>query len=125
MANFPPYSYMPQQGYPPGYMPQQINQMQNPAQDAFICRPVTCREEAVGTPLADFTRPMLFPDITHGSIYMKRFNPNTGSSDILTFKLSGPEDAPENNYVTRQEFDQFCSNLLRRMTGGREEAENV
>ena len=115
MANYPPYNYMPQQGYTPGYIPQQMP-MQAPAQDAFICRPVTCREEAVGTPLADFNRPMLFPDITHGSIYMKRFNPNTGSSDILTFKLSGPDDAPENNFVTRQEFDSFCAGLMKRKT---------
>lgn len=125
MANYPPYSYMPQQqAFSPGYMPQQMP-VQAPIQDAFICRPVTCREEAVGTPLADFNRPMLFPDITHGNIYMKRFNPNTGSSDILTFRMVNPDEvAPENVYVTRQEFDAFCAGLMKRITRAGED-ENV
>lgn len=115
MANYPPVYYPYGQ---PQSMPMQMQSMpmQTNPQDAFLCRPVTCREEAVGTP-TDFTRPMLFPDISHGMIYLKRFNPNTGSSDILDFKQVMPNEViPEQNYVTRQEFDSFCADLLRRIT---------
>ena len=119
MANFPPMYMPPQQGY--GYMqPPMGNQMQ----DAFLCRPVASREEAIGTP-TDFSRALVMPDFGHGMIYVKRFNPNTGSSDFLDFRHTSPaEAAPAQEYVTRQEFDKFCSDLMRRIVGAGKEPDD-
>ena len=111
MANFPPYMPPQQQMYP--------NYMQ-PQMDAFISRLVASREEAVATP-TDFSRPIVMLDFGHGAIYVKRFNPNTGSGELLDFKYISPaEAAPTQEYVTKQEFDTFCANLMRRIAGGKE-----
>lgn len=108
------YGYNQPQYFQPYQQPQQP-QSQN-AQDAFACRPVTSREEAVASP-ADFMRPLIMPDMAHGMIYVKRFNPSTGASDILDFKQQfGDNSAPALDYVTRQEFDRFCADLMRRIT---------
>lgn len=117
MANFPPYMPPQQQMYP--------NYMQ-PQMDAFISRLVASREEAVATP-TDFTRPIVMLDFGHGAVYVKRFNPNTGMGELLDFKqLSPNEAAPAQEFVTRQEFDKFCSELMRRIVGaGKESAEDV
>lgn len=108
MANFPPYMPPQQQMYP--------NYMQ-PQMDAFISRQVASREEAVAMP-TDFTRPIVMLDFGHGAIYVKRFNHNTGSGELLDFKYISPaEAAPTQEFVTRQEFDKFCSDLMRRIVG--------
>ena len=112
MANFPPYMPPQQQMYP--------NYMQ-PPQDAFISRQVASREEAVAIP-TDFTRPIVMLDFGHGAIYVKRFNHNTGSGELLDFKYISPaEAAPTQEFVTRQEFDKFCSDLMRRIVGAGKE----
>ena len=112
MANFPPYMPPQQQMYP--------NYMQ-PQMDAFISRQVASREEAVAMP-TDFTRPIVMLDFGHGAIYVKRFNHNTGSGELLDFKYISPaEAAPTQEYVTKQEFDKFCSDLMRRIVGAGKE----
>lgn len=112
MANFPPYMPPQQQMYP--------NYMQ-PQMDAFISRQVASREEAVAMP-TDFTRPIVMLDFGHGAIYVKRFNHNTGSGELLDFKYISPaEAAPTQEFVTRQEFDKFCSDLMRRIVGAGKE----
>lgn len=113
MANFPPYMPLQQQMYP--------NYMQ-PSQEAFISRLVASREEAVATP-TDFNKPIVMLDFGHGAIYVKRFNSNTGMGELLDFKYISPaEAAPAQEYVTRQEFDKFCSELMRRIVGAGKEA---
>lgn len=110
MANFP--VYMPQQQMYPNYM--------QPQMDAFISRLVASREEAVATP-TDFTRPIVMLDFGHGAIYVKRFNPNTGMGELLDFKSASPTETPTQEYVTRQEFDKFCGDLMRRIVGSGKE----
>lgn len=115
MANFPPYMPPQQQMYP--------NYMQ-PQMDAFISRQVASREEAVAMP-TDFTRPIVMLDFGHGAIYVKRFNHNTGSGELLDFKYISPaEAAPTQEFVTRQEFDKFCSDLMRRIVGAGKETDD-
>lgn len=92
------YYTPPQQQYIPTYQPQ----------DAFACRPVTSREEAIATP-ADFMRPLVLPDLAHNCVYIKRVDPNTGISNVLEYRLFQPEAAPQ--YVTREEFDAFREEL--------------
>lgn len=110
MANFPPF--MPQQQMYPNYM--------QPRMDAFVSRLVASREEAVATP-TDFNAPIVMLDFGHGAVYVKRFNPNTGMGELLDFKYTPPAEAsPTQEYVTKQEFDTFCANLMRRIAGGKE-----
>ena len=116
MAFYPTYQPQPQQFG--GYYPQPQQVQNQPMQEAFACRPVTSREEAVASP-ADFMRPLIMPDLAHGMVYIKRFNPSTGASDILDFaQRSGDNAASALDYVTRQEFDRFCADLMRRITRG-------
>lgn len=58
----------------------------------FFCRPVASREEALGVPVDFMGSPMFFPDLAHGVIYLKKFNPNTGSADMLEFRTSAPQE---------------------------------
>ena len=112
------YAAAPQYGAYQNYPPPQMQQ----TQEAFACRPVTSKEEAVATP-ADFMRPIILPDMAHGMVYIKRFNPATGVSDILDFKLMGdmPNTVPAGDFVTRQEFDKFCADLMRRIASANRE----
>ena len=114
MAYYPTYQPQPQQYSGYYNQPQQMP----PMQYAFACRPGRSREEAVASP-ADFMRPLIMPDMAHGMIYVKRFNPATGASDILDFaQRTGDNAAPALDYVTRQEFDRFCADLMRRIARG-------
>ena len=115
MANFPS-TFMPQQQMYPTYM--------QPRMDAFISRLVASREEAVATP-TDFNTPIVMLDFGHGAVYVKRFNPNTGMGELLDFRQIAPnEAAPTQEYVTRQEFDKFCSDLMRRIVGAGKETDD-
>lgn len=91
-------------------------------QGAFCVQPVTSREEAVGV-IADPMCPgVLLPDLNHGVIFVKRFNPNTGSSDFGEFRLiqpAPPEAPPE--YITRKDLETALEQLKGELTsrGGR------
>ena len=64
-------------------------------QIGFCCRPVTSRLEAEAVQV-DFIGPgTVMPDLSHGKIYLKRFNPNTGASDFLEFAFQTPQAPPE------------------------------
>ena len=58
-----------------------------PPQPSFSCRPVTSREEAQAAQIDFFSPGSIMPDLGHGVIYLKRFNQNTGGSDLFTFVL--------------------------------------
>lgn len=87
--------------------------VQTPPQNAaFACRPVTSREEAIAVQADYFGPGTLMPDLGHGVIYLKRFNPNTGSSDFVEFRVAQPEEPkPAPEYVTRQEFEEFVNRM--------------
>lgn len=106
-----PFQYgYPNYGYNPGttYMPQQQpQQMQPPQQPAFACHPVTSREEAVAAQTDYFSAGLVMPELSRGMIYLKRFNPQTGASDFFEFKLMQPEEKPQIEYITREEFEKF------------------
>lgn len=101
---------------------QQTMQAQQPAQTTggYICRPVTCREEAVAAQVDYFSAGLVMLDLAHGMIYVKRYNSNTGLSDWGEFKYCPPQpEAPAVDpaqFVTRKEFDEFA----RRMQAVRE-----
>lgn len=96
-------------------------------QGAFSVQPVTSREEALAV-IADPMSPgVLLPDLAHGAVYIKRFNPNTGISDFGEFRLTQPtppEAPPE--YVTRTDLEaaltQFRAELTSRPGKAKKEA---
>lgn len=122
------YDYVPQQygGYPT-YVPQQY---QNPAQPrqaqqpaGFSCRPVTSREEAIAAQTDYFSAGLIMPELSKGMVYLKRFNPQTGTTDFYDFQLVQPEQKPQVQYVTLEEFNSFKASLLQ-MSAKEREAEH-
>lgn len=117
--NYPTYSYPAYTGYSapwnaqrtdfngmqPAFTqqsPQQIQQNGSNTQTMFLCRPVTSREEAIAAQV-DFMGPgTIMPDLSHGKIYLKRFNQNTGSSDFFVFSAQAEEPQPA--FVPLQDF---------------------
>lgn len=118
------YNYQPYNGvYTDPY--QQPRQDTRQAQSGgYVCRPVTCREEAVAAQVDYFSAGLVMPDLNHGMIYVKRFDPNTGASSFGDFKYCPPQpqiqptaaDFDPEQFVTRQEFEEFT----RRMQAARE-----
>lgn len=123
MANYPPYPYG---GYQPMQMPQMpIPQMtpQMPQNGQMsggglspMSRPVSSREEAQAT-AADFSGAlMLFPDISHGRVYLKRWNMQTGAADFMEF---GPvveaAEAPAAEYVCLQTYRDDMERLQKEL----------
>ena len=103
---YQPYSPYPQSSYP---QPQQ--------QASFSCRPVTSREEALAVQTDFMSAGTILPDLAHGTIYLKRFNPNTGASDLMEFVFHQPSEAAS-QFVTMDEFNTFKSEILGRLEGG-------
>lgn len=107
MPGFSPYNPVGYQPYT--YMPPQRQELQ-PAQQngGFSCRPVGGREEAVAAQIDYMSAGLVMPDLAHGMIYFKRFNPNTGASDFAEFEYKAPKPpAPPVRYVTFEEFEAF------------------
>lgn len=66
-------------------------------------RPVSNREEAVGTP-ADFSGAlMLFPDLAHGRVYLKRWNMQSGAADFFDFVLDAPQSEQNTEQAAKSE----------------------
>lgn len=127
MANYPPYPYG---GYQPMQMPHMTPQMSMPQMApqmpqngqmsggglSPMSRPVSSREEAQAT-AADFSGAlMLFPDISHGRVYLKRWNMQTGAADFVEF---GPvveaAEAPTAEYVCLQTYRDDIERLQKEL----------
>ncbi len=104
--NYPvynPYLYNPyglQQSQQPGQMSQAVQAPGAPSQQqaggampqglSQVSRPVTSREEAMGV-AADFSGAlMVFPDVTHNRVYIKRWNYQSGGADFMEFAPAPP-----------------------------------
>ena len=110
MANFPPYN--PYQQMMP-QMPQQMPiapQMQQGGLSP-MSRPVSGKEEAMAA-AADFSGAMmLFPDIAHGRVYLKRWNMQTGAADFLEFAPVVEQRPVQTEYVGMQAFQTELEKL--------------
>lgn len=86
----------PQTGFgtaPTYFPPMQQNPVQTPTatpRQGFSVHPVTSREEAMAVQADFFGLGTLLPSLAQGVIWLKRFNPQTGASDMLEFKLVQP-----------------------------------
>lgn len=103
----------------PAFQPASAPAPQNGQTGAiFGVQPVTSREEAVAVIADPLSAGVLLPDLAHGVIYVKRFNPNTGASDFGEFQLVQPQQAAPvekavetTEYVTRRDFDDALAQL--------------
>lgn len=107
------YGYNPQQTFMPQSQP--MPQMQG--QPGYTAQPVTGREEAMAVRADYFNGGVVMPDLAHDTIYLKRFNPNTGASDFFEFRLFHGEQEQSARYVTVEEFERFQKELSRRLGG--------
>lgn len=107
-----PTGYVPQMGVMPPPTPA-MAQVAAPAaqQSSFISRPVTSREEALAVQADFFSSGTLMPDLSHGIIYLKRINQQTGGAEFYEFVIRQPEQEKQPEYVTREEFDRFIQSL--------------
>lgn len=99
--NYPTYQptridqqqYIPQNGpqnAAQSVLPQgNINQTQ--VQTGFLCRPVTSKEEALAVQVDYLSAGTIMPDLGHGMMYLKRFDSNTGLSNMFEFALVQPQ----------------------------------
>lgn len=97
---------------------QQTFQMQQPVQNmvpviSAASRPVTSIEEARSV-AADFQgNLMLFPDITHNRVYLKRWNFNTGQADFFEYAPIEPvqqtQDAQQQGNVPAPEQVSYAT----------------
>ncbi len=119
-ANYGAYQtgYPPRMDIMPGYPTQQMMQQgAQPQQMALspASRPVTNRDEANAVS-ADFSgAPMVFPDITHNRVYIKRWNYGTGAADFVEYAPVLPEapkqDAPTAAFATLEDL-QDMQNII-------------
>lgn len=102
MANYPPYTYQPQQmGYQQPMQPQMqpvyqqyqipVQPVQQAQETQFFCRPVASVEEARGIPVDFSGKPMLLPHLSAGRIYVKALDTATGSAIFREFRMVEPE----------------------------------
>ncbi len=94
---------MPQGGF--SYQPQVQSQ---PPQQTFSVRPVASREEAMAIPSEFFGPGVVMPCLGQGVIFLKRFNQNTGLSDLLEFVYAPPQ-------TPRQDQDWVPMDLFRQL----------
>lgn len=112
--NYPPY-FPPKteqaQPYPPA--PGGGNTWGGQPMPGFACRPVTSKEEAVAVQVDFYGPGTIMPDLGHGMIYLKRFNPNSGASDFLAFAFCPPQpqEMPAPPYDPRQEIEALRGEL--------------
>jgi len=117
--NFLPYGFQRQE-YTPQPMQQQQPVMQ-PAQNAFICRAVTSREEAAVAQIPFDGTPSYFVDTANGKIYVKAFRAD-GTAPLITFTR---EDEPiQQQYATVEQLAalEMKINGLRQMLMTEEKA---
>ena len=144
MANFPPYSYqtpMPMYGQqlqpmyqPQTYQPMQPVQPQQLQEQSLFCRLATNREEVLGVPVDFSGKPMTFLGPNLQTVWVKVFNPNTGSSDVIDFQRGTPvQETP--GFVSMADFEAYKQQMAeelahlrsqrRRMTKEQEDTDNA
>ena len=127
MANFPPYNPYQQQSMMqsvPQMMPQMTQQMPVAPQMmqggvSPMSRPVSSREEAQAC-AADFSGAlMIFPDLAHSRVYLKRWNMQTGAADFVEFSPveTVAENATVQEYVCLQTYQEDMEKLRKELAG--------
>ena len=118
------------QPYNPAPYQQQMPVYQT--QETLVGRMVTSREEALAVPV-DFQSGVTFmPDLSHGRVYAKIFNQQTGGADFVEFAAMPKQGAADNVPAfaplsvvddLRRQVDEL-KGKLERLTEPRKAAEN-
>ena len=111
-GGYPNYAQIPP-SIQPQYTPQmtQQAQQQQPATQpqvnlpTFNVRPVTSREKEIASQIDFFNQGTLMPNLAKGEIYLKRFNNQTGASDIFTFRAEQEQAAPD--YASSKDIQEL------------------
>lgn len=106
-------NYYPYQQINPYAPPMQTGYQQAP-QSSFSCKPVTSREEALAMQTDFLAAGTIMPDLSHGVIYLKRFNPNTGASDFIEFACQQQKENAM-QFVQSDEYEQFKREIYGRL----------
>lgn len=128
-ANLYAQQFTPQQ---PAQAPQQPQAQQSNNNSGYTCKPVTSREEAVSAPTNYLGAGDISVDLSHGMIYLKRFNRQTGGSDFFDFRVFDPSavaqpvqqpQQPTQDYVYAATFNSVIGNINDELTTLRAELE--
>lgn len=108
MANYPQYNYPPM--YPQQMQPmyqQPVQQVQQEPQP--YCRMVASIDEARGVPVDFSGKPMIFPHLAAGRIYVKAFDTGSGSAVFREFRLydAPQEETPVQAYAPMSAVQQL------------------
>lgn len=109
----------PPMGYPQQMQAQQAQQMAQPQRmPSYVCKPVTGREEALAMQVDFFGPGTVMPDIAHDTIYLKRFDTNTGASVFCEYRRvqPAPEPAPV-QFVPVEVFEALAARV-QKLEGG-------
>ena len=89
-------------------------------QQGFSVRPVASREEAMAVQTDFFGPGILMPCLGQGVIFLKRFNQNTGASDLLEFLYVQPQQKQElaGEYVSMDLFQKLVQKVEALEKGG-------
>lgn len=105
---YTPQPYQQRQTYPPAYS-------QPMMQDGAVQgRIVSCKEEAIAAPVNPGVR-TIFLDASHGAVYSKLIDPQTGVSDFHEYiePVVAQPEAPQ--YMTVEMFAQYKDELEKRL----------
>lgn len=97
--------YMPQM-----VQPQMTQQVQQNAQNGFLCRPVTSRAEAEVFQIPFDGSTTYFVDTANGKIYSKTFNFANGTAPLVTYIQEAAVPAPK--YATLDDLNALRIELL-------------
>lgn len=117
-------SYYPNTPIYGGYNAPYTQPPQTVQPQGFSVRAVTGREEAVAAQVDFGGMGTLMPDLGHGVIYLKRFNPNTGSCDIFEFKTQTQEQPLTQQYATKADLEALREELLKKPIKGGKKADD-
>ncbi len=106
-AYYTPQPYQNRQNYQPMY---QQPMMQDGAVQARI---VSCKEEAIAAPVSPGVR-TLFHDPTHGAVYSKLIDPQTGAADFREYLEPVVAQPEPPQYVTVEMLSQFQADVEKR-----------
>lgn len=100
------------QGYPQQQIPPQAQTGGQTAGFSPASRPVSSREEAMAVG-ADFSgAPMIFPDMAHNAIYVKRWDMASGTAVFAEYGPREPvSQAPPPTYATQEELKALADRL--------------
>lgn len=116
MAYYPNFSAptIPLQTTPSNFPPAMQNVPVAPQaapQHGFGVRPVASREEAMAIQTDFFGPGIIMPCLGQGVVWIKRFNPNTGASDLLEFVYAPPQVRQETEFVPMSMFRELFSKV--------------